>query len=89
MELVDSRYTEMRYQMPHIVTEGDTVAVYLRAFFKKRGNGRVVQFDMAVFYSFRGGLVSQIREIIDSCRPGAAGARTRDRSADRRRAGRG
>ncbi len=65
-ELVDSRYSEMRYQMPQIVTEGDTVAVYLRAFFKKRSNSRVVQFDMAVFYSFRGGLVSQIREIIDS-----------------------
>lgn len=38
----------------------------MHTYFRKRSNDRVVQFDMAVFYSFRGGLVAEIREIIDS-----------------------
>jgi ketosteroid isomerase-like protein len=45
---------------------GDKVAAYLRAFFKKRSNERVVQFDMAAFYTLRQGRIAQIREIIDS-----------------------
>ena len=49
-----------------MVAEGDQVAAYLRAFFRKRSNERIVQFDMAVFYSFRDGRIAQIREIIDS-----------------------
>jgi uncharacterized protein len=52
--------------VPQIVAEGDTVAAYLHVFFRKRGNERIVQVDMAVFYTFRDGLVAQIREIIDS-----------------------
>ncbi|MFT4119330.1 nuclear transport factor 2 family protein [Bradyrhizobium sp.] len=65
-EIVWSRYSEIRYKTPHIVAEGDDVAAYLHAYFKKRGNDRIVQFDMAVFYGFRNGLIAQIREIIDS-----------------------
>lgn len=61
-----SRYSEVRYKAPVIVAEGDEVATYIQTYFRKRSNGRVVQFDMAVFYSFRGGLVAQIREIINS-----------------------
>ena len=38
----------------------------MHIYFKKRSNDRIVQFDAAVFYTFRGGLVAQIREIIDS-----------------------
>jgi len=63
---VSSRYSEFRYKVPQILADGDEVAVYLHAHFKKRGNDRVVQFDMAVFYSFRNGQIAQIREIIDS-----------------------
>ena len=65
-QTVWSRYSEIRYRAPHILAEGDEVATYMHTYFKKRSNDRVVQFDMAVFYSFRGGLVAQIREIIDS-----------------------
>lgn len=65
-ETVRERYSEIRYEVPQLVAEGDQAAAYLRAFFRKRSNDRVVQFDMAVFYTFRGGLVAQIREIIDS-----------------------
>jgi ketosteroid isomerase-like protein len=61
-----SRYSEIRYKATHILGEGDEVATYLHTYLKKRSNGRIVQFDMAVFYTFRGGLVAQIREIIDS-----------------------
>jgi ketosteroid isomerase-like protein len=48
------------------IMEGDTVATHLRTFFTKQANGRVVQVDMAVFFTFRDGCVAQIREIIDS-----------------------
>ena len=65
-ETVQARYSEVRYQTPETVAEGDMVAAYLRAFFRKRSNDRVVQFDMAVFYTFRDGRIAQIREIIDS-----------------------
>jgi ketosteroid isomerase-like protein len=61
-----SRYSEIRYKAPHILAEGEVVATYMQAYFRKRSNDRIVQFDMAVFYSFRGGLVAEIREIIDS-----------------------
>ena len=43
---------------PQILADGDEVATYLQAHFKKRSNGRIVQFDMAVFYSFRNGQIA-------------------------------
>lgn len=63
---VQQRYVEIRYEVPQIVAEGDTVAAYLRVFFRKRSNDRIIQVDMAEFYTFRNGQVAQIREIIDS-----------------------
>ncbi|WP_369721013.1 nuclear transport factor 2 family protein [Bradyrhizobium sp. LLZ17] len=63
---VQARYVETRYEVPQIVAEGDTVAAYLHVFFRKRSNDRIIQVDMAVFYTFRDGLIAQIREIIDS-----------------------
>ena len=65
-QIVHARYSGMRYELPFIVAEGDKVATLIRAFFRKRGNDRIVQFDIAVFYSFRDGSVTQIREVIDS-----------------------
>ncbi|GLR87042.1 nuclear transport factor 2 family protein [Bradyrhizobium iriomotense] len=65
-QTVLSRYSEIRHEPAHIVVEGDRVATYLRTFFRKRTNARIVQVDMAVFYTLRDGLVSEIREIIDS-----------------------
>jgi ketosteroid isomerase-like protein len=65
-QTVWSRYSEIRYKAPHIVAEGDEVAAYLHTYFRKRTNDRIVQFDMAVFYTFRNGQLAQIREIIDS-----------------------
>ncbi|MCP3472829.1 nuclear transport factor 2 family protein [Bradyrhizobium sp. CCGUVB1N3] len=65
-QTVWSRYSEIRHEPAHVVAEGDRVATYLHTFFRKRTNARIVQVDMAVFYRLRDGLVSEIREIIDS-----------------------
>ena len=64
--VVYARYSSMRYQVATTVAEGDKVAVNVRAFFRKRDNDRTVQFDIAVFYTFRGGRIAEIREIIDT-----------------------
>ena len=63
---IRSRYSEMRYDAPIVVAEDDKVAVHLRIFFRKRSNDRIVQFDMAAFYTLRDGLITRIREILDS-----------------------
>ena len=38
----------------------------LRVFFTKRSNGRIVQFDIAAFFTLRDGRISRLREIIDT-----------------------
>jgi ketosteroid isomerase-like protein len=65
-QTVHARYSSMRYEVPIMVAEGDTVAASLRAFFRKRSNDRIVQFDIAVFYTLRDGRIAQIREVMDS-----------------------
>ena len=65
-QTVHARYSGMRYEVAAIVAEGDKVAAHIRAFFRKRSNDRIVQFDIAVFYTFRDGRIAQIREIMDS-----------------------
>ena len=65
-QTVHARYSSMRHEVPAIVAEGDKVAVQIRAFFRKRSNDRIVQFDIAVFFTLRDGRVTQIREIMDS-----------------------
>ena len=63
---IHARYSEMRCEVPILVAEGDTVAANLRVFFRKRSNQRMVQFDIAAFYTFREGRIAKIREIIDT-----------------------
>jgi ketosteroid isomerase-like protein len=63
---VHARYSSMRHEVPIIVAEGDKVAVHIRLFFRKRGNSRIVQFDIAAFYTLRDGRVAHIREIMDT-----------------------
>src|SRR3979409_1927644 len=48
---VHARYSGMRYEAPIVIVEGDRVAVQIRAFLRKRDNSRIVQFDIAVFYT--------------------------------------
>jgi uncharacterized protein len=52
--------------VPIIVAEGDKVAANIRVFFRKSSNSRIVQFDIAAFYTLRDGRITQIREIMDS-----------------------
>jgi uncharacterized protein len=63
---VHARYSSMRYEVPTIVAEGDKVAVIIRVFFRKRSNDRIVQFDLAAFYTVRDGRIVEIREILDT-----------------------
>jgi ketosteroid isomerase-like protein len=63
---IHARYSSMRYETPIMVAEGDKVAANLRVFFRKSSNNRIVQFDMAAFYTLRDGQIARIREIIDT-----------------------
>jgi uncharacterized protein len=65
-QTIHRRYSQMRYEVAMLVAEGDRVAANIRAFFRKRNNNRIVQFDIAVFYTFRDSRISEIREIIDT-----------------------
>lgn len=63
---IHARYSEMRCEVPIIVAEGDQVAANIRVFFRKRSNRRMVQFDIAAFFTLRDGLIARIREVIDT-----------------------
>ena len=65
-EAVRARYSELRCEVPMLVTEHDKVAAFIRVFLRKSINQRMVQFDVAGFYTLRDGKISQIREIIDT-----------------------
>ena len=63
---VRARYSELRCEVPMLVTENDKAAAFIRVFFRKSINQRMVQFDIAGFYTLRDGKISRIREIIDT-----------------------
>ena len=65
-QTIHGRYSQMRFEVPILVAEGDKVAANIRVFFRKRSNNRIVQFDIAVFYTLRDGRIAEIREIIDT-----------------------
>ena len=63
---IHARYSEMRHEVPFLVAEHNRVAARIRVFFRKRANGRIVQFDVAAFYTLRDGRIATIHEILDS-----------------------
>jgi len=65
-QTVHARYSGMRHEIREMVAEDDKVAMNIRAFFRKRSNGRTVQFDIAVFFTLRDGRLTEIREIMDT-----------------------
>jgi uncharacterized protein len=65
-QTIHGRYSHMRHEVPILVAEGDRVAANIRAYFRKRSNNRIVQFDIAVFYTLRDSRIAEIREIIDT-----------------------
>jgi uncharacterized protein len=65
-QTIHKRYSSMRYEVPIIIAESDKVAANIRLFFEKSTNGRIVQFDIAAFYTLRDGRITRIREIMDT-----------------------
>ncbi len=65
-EVTRSRYADIRHEIRTMICEGDQVAADLRVFLRKRDNDRVVQYDLAAFYTLRDGRIVRIREIMDS-----------------------
>jgi ketosteroid isomerase-like protein len=63
---IHARYSDMRYEIPIILAEDDRVAASIRVYFRKRANGRIVQFDLAAFYTLADGHITKIHEILDS-----------------------
>ena len=56
----------MRYEVQYLVAEDDRAACIIRIFFHKSERDRVVQTDIADFYTFRDGRIAQIRQFMDS-----------------------
>lgn len=65
-KVVHTRYSGMRYELPAVVAEGDSVAAHIRVFFRKSSNDRVVQFDIADFYTLHDGRITHIHQLLDS-----------------------
>ena len=65
-DAVRARYSELRCEVPVLVAEDDKVSAFIRVFFRKSINQRMVQFDVAAFYKLRDGRISHIREVIDT-----------------------
>ena len=65
-QTIHNRYSGMRYEVPIIVADDERVAANLRVFFRKILNDRIVQFDLAVFFTLRDGRITHIREIMDT-----------------------
>jgi ketosteroid isomerase-like protein len=65
-KIVHTRYSNMRHELPALVAEGDKVAAHIRVFFRKSSNDRIVQFDIADFYTLRDGRITHIHQLLDS-----------------------
>jgi uncharacterized protein len=65
-QTIRSRYSEMRHEVRSIIAEDDRVAVDLRVFIRKRANDRMLQFDLAIFFTLQDGKLTRVREIVDT-----------------------
>ena len=65
-QTIRSRYSGMRHEVRTMAAEDDVVAALVRVFLTKRTNGRVIQFDSAMFFHLRDGRIASIRQIIDT-----------------------
>lgn len=63
---VYSRYSSMRYDVLDLIAEDDRVATIVRIYFQKMLRDRIVQIDIANFYTLRDGLIIKQREFLDS-----------------------
>jgi ketosteroid isomerase-like protein len=60
------RYLSRKYEIRFMAVEGDKVATMQRLLMKKRRDRRVVQFDVAEFYTLRDGRIVEFRSFFDS-----------------------
>jgi uncharacterized protein len=60
------RYLSRKYQIKFMTVEGDKASVMLRLRMEKRNDRRVVQFDVAEFYTLRDGRIVEYRSFFDS-----------------------
>jgi ketosteroid isomerase-like protein len=65
-QTIRARYSDMRHEVRTIVAENDTVAAHVRVFLTKRTNGRVIQFDSAMFFRLHENRIASIHQIIDT-----------------------
>jgi uncharacterized protein len=65
-QTIHARYSRLRHEVPILVADKQRVAANIRLFLEKRGNNRIVQFDIAAFYTLRHGRITHIREIMDT-----------------------
>jgi ketosteroid isomerase-like protein len=60
------RYRSRKYEIKFMAVEGDKASVMLRLRMEKRNDRRVVQFDVAEFYTLRNGRIAEFRSFFDS-----------------------
>ena len=61
-----ARYSSMRYELPQLVAEGDRAACIIRIFFRKSDRDRILQTEVADFYTLRDGRIARVRQFMDS-----------------------
>ena len=66
LRTVQQRYASTRHEVAFLAAEGDKVAVILQIHLEKSGNGRVVRFPVAEFFTLRNGLIIEHRQFMDS-----------------------
>ncbi|WP_375415392.1 nuclear transport factor 2 family protein [uncultured Bradyrhizobium sp.] len=60
------RYLSRKYEIRFIAVEGDRVATMQRLLMEKRGDRRIVQVDVAEFYTLRDGRIVEFCSFFDS-----------------------
>jgi ketosteroid isomerase-like protein len=60
------RYLSRKYEIKFMAAEGDKASVMLRLRMVKRNDRRVVQLDVAEFYTLRQGRIVEFRSFFDS-----------------------
>ena len=60
------RYSSRKYEIKFMAVEGDKAAAMLRLLMQKRNDRRIVQFDVAEFYTLRDGRIAEYRAFFDS-----------------------
>ena len=61
-----ARYSSMRYELPQLVADGDRAACIIRIFFQKSARDRILQTEVADFYTLRDGRIAKVRQFMDS-----------------------